>query len=263
MHQYRDLISRILKEGTVRNNRTGVDTVGIFGHQMRFDLTHGFPMVTGKYTPFKTMAKELLWFISGSDNVRPLQEQGVKIWNEWAAEDGSLGPVYGYQWRNWGGDQLLKAIEKLKRKPDDRRIIVSAWNVAELDEMALPPCHMMFHFSTQKVEPFGRGLSCLMYQRSCDVFLGVPFNIASYSLLTHMVAQVVGMKPLEFIWVGGDCHLYVNHLKQVEEYMQRPHYQLPTLVLNEDVTHIDNFTIDDMYLENYEHGDHISAPIAV
>ncbi|MEU2348589.1 thymidylate synthase [Modestobacter sp. NPDC049651] len=230
--QYEDLLRRVLETGTPKSDRTGTGTLSLFGERLRYDLSQGFPLVTTKKVHFKSVAYELLWFLRGEGNVRWLQEHGVTIWDEWAAEDGSLGPVYGVQWRSWptpdGGtvDQLAQVLETLRRDPDSRRMLVSAWNVAALPEMALAPCHALFQFHVAD----GR-LSCQLYQRSADLFLGVPFNIASYALLTQMVAQQVGLEPGDFIWVGGDCHVYTNHLDQVREQLTREPRPFPRLTI--------------------------------
>lgn len=253
MRNYLDLVDRILTEGVEKSDRTGTGTRSVFGHQMRWDLAEGFPLVTTKKIHLKSVIGELLWFISGSTNVRWLQENGVSIWNEWADDNGELGPVYGYQWRSWPAadgrhiDQLAQVIEQLKANPDSRRHVVSAWNVGSLDEMALQPCHTLFQFWV------GNGkLSCQMYQRSADVFLGVPFNIASYALLTHMVAQVCGFEVGDFIITFGDAHLYLNHLEQAQLQLTREPKGLPRLVLNPEVRSIDEFGFEDISVEGYD-----------
>lgn len=253
MRNYLDLVDRILTEGVEKSDRTGTGTRSVFGHQMRWDLAEGFPLVTTKKIHLKSVIGELLWFISGSTNVRWLQENGVSIWNEWADESGELGPVYGYQWRSWPAadgrhiDQLAQVIEQLKANPDSRRHVVSAWNVGSLDEMALQPCHTLFQFWV------GNGkLSCQMYQRSADVFLGVPFNIASYALLTHMVAQVCGFEVGDFIITFGDAHLYLSHLEQAQLQLTREPKGLPRLVLNPEVRSIDGFGFEDISVEGYD-----------
>ena len=264
MREYLDLMQRILDEGVEKSDRTGTGTISVFGHQMRFDLSEGFPVVTTKKVHLKSVIHELLWFISGETNIGYLQENGVRIWNEWADENGDLGPVYGKQWRKWASnegeiiDQINNAIELIKGNPQSRRIIVSAWNVGELEKMALMPCHAFFQFYVRDGK-----LSCQLYQRSADAFLGVPFNISSYSLLTCMMAQVCGLKPGEFIWTGGDCHLYTNHLEQAKLQISRKPLKLPKLILNSEVKNIDDFSFDDIRIVDYEHHPHISAPISI
>lgn len=261
MKQYLDLLQDIMDNGVDKLDRTGVGTRSVFGRQMRFDLNKGFPLVTTKKVHLKSIIHELLWFIKGSTNIKYLQDNGVRIWNEWADENGDLGPVYGSQWRNWNGegiDQLAEVIDKLKHNPNDRRMIVSAWNVGKIAEMRLPPCHMMFQFYVA-----GNKLSCMLYQRSCDMFLGVPFNIASYALLTMMIAQVCGLEPGEFIHTLGDTHIYHNHFEQVREQLSRQPLPLPVMKLNPAVKNIDDFTYDDFTLEGYESYGKLAAPVAV
>ena len=264
MREYLDLMQRILDEGVEKSDRTGTGTISVFGHQMRFDLSEGFPVVTTKKVHLKSVIHELLWFISGETNIGYLQENGVRIWNEWADENGDLGPVYGKQWRRWKTqdgtevDQLAKAIEMIKTNPNSRRIIVSAWNAGELDEMALMPCHAFFQFRVASGK-----LDCQLYQRSADVFLGVPFNIASYALLTHMVAQVCGLEAGEFVHTIGDAHLYLNHLEQAKLQLSREPLSLPKLHLDQNIMNIDEFTYESITVEGYEHHPHISAPISV
>lgn len=264
MKQYLDLARRILSEGNKRGDRTGTGTISVFGHQMTFDLAEGFPLLTTKKLHTKSIIYELLWFLKGSTNVHWLQEHGVRIWNEWADENGELGPVYGHQWRSWpdekGGsiDQIANVIEQIKTHPESRRLIVNAWNVAEVDEMKLPPCHVLFQFYVAD-----GALSCQLYQRSGDVFLGVPFNIASYALLTMMVAQVCGLKPGKFVHTLGDAHIYLNHLDQIREQLTRPPYPLPTMRLNPAITDINDFTFEDFSLENYQAWPHIKGEVSV
>lgn len=263
MKQYHDLMWHILANGTRKNDRTGTGTLSVFGHQMRFDLMEGFPLVTTKKIHLKSVIHELLWMIKGDTNVKYLNDNGVSIWDEWASDSGELGPVYGAQWRSWYHegfpiDQLNEVIEEIKTNPDSRRLIVSAWNVGLIDDMALPPCHVLFQFYVAN----GR-LSCQLYQRSADVFLGVPFNIASYSLLTMMIAHVVGLQPGEFIWTGGDCHLYSNHFDQAQEQLVRECKRLPDMLLNCEHDSIDDFVYDDFELINYDPWPAIKAPVAV
>jgi len=264
MKNYLELLHRVRHEGLEKGDRTGTGTLSLFGHQMRFDLAEGFPLVTTKKVHFKSVVHELLWFLAGSTNVAYLRENGVKIWDEWADERGELGPIYGYQWRSWpkpgGGhvDQLAEVIEGLRQKPDSRRHVVSAWNAADLEAMALQPCHVLFQFWV------GRGrLSCHLYQRSADLFLGVPFNVASYALLTTIVAQVVGLEPGEFIHSFGDVHLYLNHLEQADLQLEREPRPLPSLRLDPGVKSIDDFRYEHVTLENYDPHPAIRAPIAV
>ena len=264
MKQYLDLLNRILSEGTQKGDRTGTGTISIFGNQMRFNLEEGFPLLTTKKLHLKSIIYELLWFLNGDTNVHYLQEHGVRIWNEWADADGELGPVYGHQWRSWpdynGGtiDQLSNVVDQLKHNPDSRRMIVSAWNVAEVDSMALPPCHTMFQFYVAN----GR-LSLQLYQRSADTFLGVPFNIASYALLLQMMAQVTGLKAGDFIHTTGDTHLYLNHLDQARLQLTREPRQLPVMKINPDVKDIFSFRYDDFQLEGYDPWPHIKAEVSV
>ncbi len=264
VRQYLDLLSHVLEDGTTKGDRTGTGTLSVFGHQMRFDLAQGFPALTTKRLHMKSVVGELIWFLRGDTNVRWLQERGVKIWDEWADENGELGPVYGHQWRSWptpdgrSVDQIATVIESIRTNPDSRRHIVSAWNVADIENMALPPCHTMFQFYVAN----GR-LSCQLYQRSADVFLGVPFNIASYALLTMMVAQVCELEPGEFVHTLGDAHLYVNHLDQARLQLTREPRALPQLRINPDRKGIDDFVETDFELIGYDPHPGISAPIAV
>ena len=264
MHQYHDLLERILADGAEKRDRTGTGTLSVFGHQMRFNLAAGFPLLTTKKLALKSIIHELLWFLKGDTNIKYLKDHGVSIWDEWADENGDLGPVYGAQWRSWpapdGGsiDQIANVVEMIRRNPDSRRLIVSAWNPAEVDRMALPPCHCLFQFYVAN----GR-LSCQLYQRSADVFLGVPFNIASYALLTMMVAQVTGLKAGEFIHTLGDAHLYSNHLEQARLQLTRAPRALPTMTLNPDVTDLLTFRFEDFTLSNYDPHPHIKAEVAV
>ncbi|KPN21889.1 MULTISPECIES: thymidylate synthase [Arthrobacter] len=261
---YEDLLRDILAHGTPKSDRTGTGTRSVFGRQMRFDLSESFPLITTKRVHFKSVALELLWFLRGESNVRWLQERGVTIWDEWADDDGELGPVYGVQWRSWptpdGGqiDQIAKLIDGLKNNPDSRRHIVTAWNPAEVENMALPPCHAMFQFYVADGK-----LSCQLYQRSADTFLGVPFNIASYALLTLMVAQQVGLEPGEFVWTGGDVHIYDNHLDQVTEQLSRSPFPYPKLRLRRKPDSIFDYELDDFEVLDYQHHPGIKAPIAV
>jgi thymidylate synthase len=264
MRQYLDLMKKVLDCGLEKRDRTGTGTLSIFGHQMRFDLADGFPLVTTKKLHLKSIIHELLWFLKGDTNVRYLQEHGVRIWDEWADANGELGPVYGHQWRSWpnpdGGaiDQIAQLVADIKRNPDSRRLIVTAWNPADVPKMALPPCHCLFQFYVGE----GR-LSCQLYQRSADIFLGVPFNIASYALLTMMVAQVTDLEPGEFIHSFGDAHLYLNHLEQAREQLTRRPYPLPQMKLNPDVKDIFSFAYEDFTLVDYQAHPHIKAPVAV
>ncbi|AOX67447.1 thymidylate synthase [Curtobacterium sp. BH-2-1-1] len=260
---YEDLLRRVLTEGTPKGDRTGTGTRSLFGAQLRYDLSKGFPLVTTKRVHFKSVAYELLWFLRGDGNARWLQEHGVRIWNEWADEDGDLGPVYGVQWRSWPTpsgehvDQIAQVIEQITTNPDSRRLIVSAWNVADIPEMALAPCHAFFQFYVNDGK-----LSCQLYQRSADMFLGVPFNIASYALLTHMIAAQTGLEVGEFVWTGGDCHIYDNHVEQVEEQLSRTAYALPTLELAPRGS-IDDYEYADFTVVGYHHHPAITAAVAV
>lgn len=264
MRQYLELLEKVLREGVEKRDRTGTGTRSIFGHQMRFDLAKGFPLVTTKKVHLKSIIYELLWFLRGETNVHWLQEHGVTIWDEWADVNGELGPVYGYQWRSWPSqgdgtiDQISHLIRDIKKNPDSRRLIVTAWNPADVPKMALPPCHCLFQFYVAEGK-----LSCQLYQRSADIFLGVPFNIASYALLTMMVAQVTGLKPGEFVHSFGDAHLYLNHIEQAELQLSRAPYPLPVMTLNPAVTDIFGFRYEDFTLENYQAHPGIKAPIAV
>ena len=264
MKQYLELVRHVLEHGTFKGDRTGTGTKSVFGYQMRFNMADGFPLLTTKKVHLKSIIHELLWFLQGSTNVHYLQENGVRIWNEWAADDGELGPIYGYQWRSWpnydGGhiDQIANVVEQIKHNPDSRRLIVSAWNVAQVPQMALPPCHTLFQFYVADGK-----LSLQLYQRSGDIFLGVPFNIASYALLLLMVAQVTGLEPGEYIHTLGDAHIYSNHFDQVNEQLQRTPRQLPRMVLNPDVKSIFDFRYDDFKLEDYDPYPPIKGVVAV
>lgn len=264
MTQYETLLRHVLENGVRKSDRTGTGTLSTFGNQMRFDLRDGFPLITTKKLHFKSIAYELLWFLRGDTNIKFLHDNGISIWDEWMQAGGELGPVYGYQWRSWPApdgqhiDQLSQVIESIKKSPDSRRLLVSAWNVADLGKMALPPCHVLFQFYVAE----GR-LSCMMYQRSADMFLGVPFNIASYALLTMMVAQVTGYEPGEFIHALADTHIYINHLDQVKEQLSRTTRPYPTLKLNPDVKSIYDFRYEDFILDGYDPHPSIKAPIAV
>lgn len=264
MKQYLDLLNRILSEGTRKEDRTGTGTISVFGHQMRFNLKEGFPLLTTKKLHLKSIIYELLWFLQGNTNVKYLQDHGVRIWNEWADENGELGPVYGHQWRSWpdynGGviDQISNVVEQIKKNPDSRRLIVSAWNVAEVDSMALPPCHTLFQFYVADGK-----LSLQLYQRSADTFLGVPFNIASYALLLQMMAQVTGLKPGEFVHTTGDTHVYTNHLEQVQLQLTRAPRTLPVMRINPEVKSIFDFQYEDFVLENYDPWPHIAGKVSV
>ncbi len=261
MKQYLDLLRDIMENGVDKMDRTGTGTRSVFGRQMRFDLNKGFPLVTTKKVHLKSIIHELLWFIKGDTNVKYLQENGVRIWNEWADENGDLGPVYGSQWRNWNGegiDQLAEVVNKLKNNPNDRRIIVSAWNVSKIPEMKLPPCHMMFQFYVANNK-----LSCMLYQRSCDMFLGVPFNIASYALLTMMLAQVCGLELGEFVHTLGDTHIYHNHFEQVKEQLSREPLPLPRMKINPNVKDINDFKYEDFELVDYQCHGKLEGKVAV
>ncbi len=264
MQQYLDMMRLVRETGARKEDRTGTGTLSVFGHQMRFDLGQGFPLVTTKKLHLRSIIHELLWFLSGDSNIRYLKENGVSIWDEWADENGDLGPVYGVQWRSWPTpdgrkiDQIEQVMDQLRNNPDSRRIILSAWNVAEIDNMALPPCHCLFQFYVADGK-----LSCQLYQRSCDIFLGVPFNIASYALLTHMLAQQADLNVGEFIWTGGDCHLYLNHLEQADEQLAREPLPLPTLAIKRRPPSIFDYEYDDFEFLNYEAHPHIKAAVAV
>lgn len=264
MQQYLDLLTRVLDEGTLKDDRTGTGTKSVFGHQMRFDLNKGFPVLTTKKLHLRSIIHELLWFLQGNTNVKYLQENNVRIWNEWADENGELGPVYGYQWRSWPGrdgehiDQISQIIESIKNNPNSRRHIVNAWNVGEIKNMALPPCHILFQFYVANGK-----LSCQLYQRSADIFLGVPFNIASYALLTMMVAQVTGLKLGEFIHSLGDAHIYLNHLDQVNLQLTRKPFDLPQMHINPNIKSIFDFKYEDFELKNYEAHPSIKGEISV
>lgn len=273
MRQYHDLLERVLTEGVRKDDRTGTGTLAVFGHQMRFDLGAGFPLVTTKKLHLKSIIHELIWFLRGDTNIAYLRENGVSIWDEWADENGDLGPVYGRQWRSWPApaengspatiDQIAWVVNEIRRNPDSRRLVVSAWNPADIPKMALAPCHCLFQFFVQPSED-GRGkLSCQLYQRSADVFLGVPFNIASYALLTHMVAQVTGLGVGDFVHSLGDTHLYVNHIEQAKLQLTREPYGMPTLSLNPEVARLEDFRFEDITIEGYQAHPAIKAPIAV
>lgn len=264
MRQYHDLMKEVLEKGVQKSDRTGTGTISIFGHQMRFNLAEGFPMVTTKKLHLKSIILELLWFLKGSTDNNWLKERGVSIWNEWAAPDGDLGPIYGYQWRSWPApngehiDQIAEVVETLKKNPDSRRIIVSAWNVADIPRMALAPCHAFFQFYVADGK-----LSCQLYQRSADIFLGVPFNIASYALLTHMMAQQCNLEVGDFVWTGGDCHLYSNHLEQVDLQLSRDFFPLPKLNILRKPDSIFDYEFEDFEIAGYESHSAIKAPVAV
>ena len=264
MKQYHDLLQHLLDNGVKKEDRTGTGTYSVFGHQMRFNLAEGFPLMTTKKLHTRSIFHELLWFLKGDTNIAYLKENGVSIWDEWADENGNLGPVYGYQWRSWPNpdgsatDQIVNLVNGLKNNPNSRRHIVSAWNPSFIEEMALPPCHCLFQFYVAEGK-----LSCQLYQRSCDTFLGVPFNIASYALLVHMIAQVCDLEVGDFVWTGGDVHLYTNHVDQAKLQLTREHRALPTLKLNPNVKDLFAFTIDDISIENYDPHPHIKAAVAV
>ena len=264
MRQYLNLMRHVRDNGTVKGDRTGTGTVSVFGHQMRFDLSEGFPLVTTKKLHLRSIIHELLWFLTGDSNIRYLKENGVSIWDDWANEDGDLGPVYGVQWRSWptpdgrNVDQISQIMQQLKETPDSRRILLSAWNVGEIENMALPPCHCLFQFYVADGK-----LSCQLYQRSCDIFLGVPFNIASYALLTHMLAQQADLAVGDFVWTGGDCHLYSNHLEQADEQLGREILPLPRLAIKRRPDSIFDYRFDDFEILNYESHPHIKAAVAV
>lgn len=264
MKQYLDLMRHVRDNGTAKGDRTGTGTLSVFGHQMRFDLSDGFPLVTTKKLHLRSIIHELLWFLSGDSNIRYLKENGVSIWDDWADENGDLGPVYGVQWRRWPTpngetvDQISQIMKQLRESPDSRRILLSAWNVAEIENMALPPCHCLFQFYVADGK-----LSCQLYQRSCDIFLGVPFNIASYALLTHILAQQADLDVGDFVWTGGDCHLYSNHLEQTDLQLSRDVLPLPTLAINRRPDSIFDYHFDDFEIQGYESHPHIKAPIAV
>ena len=264
MKQYLDLLDRILKEGTVKEDRTGTGTMNVFGHQMRFNLEEGFPLLTTKKWHLKSIIYELLWFLQGDTNVKYLQDHGVRIWNEWADENGDLGHIYGYQWRSWPKadgtflDQITQVVEGIKHSPDSRRLIVSAWNAGDIENMALPPCHALFQFYVANGK-----LSCQLYQRSADTFLGVPFNIASYALLTLMMAQVCGLKPGEFVHTLGDTHIYLNHIEQVKLQLTREPRRLPRMIINPEVKSIFDFKYEDFELQDYDPHPHIKGAISV
>jgi thymidylate synthase len=264
MRQYLDFMRHVYEHGNEKTDRTGTGTRSVFGYQMRFNLQEGFPLLTTKKLHIKSIVHELIWFLAGSTNIAYLKEHGVKIWDEWADANGDLGPIYGYQWRSWPTpsgehiDQITQVVDQIKNTPDSRRLIVSAWNVADIPQMKLPPCHAFFQFYVADGK-----LSCQLYQRSADIFLGVPFNIASYALLTHMVAQQTGLEVGDFIWTGGDCHLYSNHLDQVKEQLSRTPDTLPTLVIARKPESLFDYKFDDFSIDNYNPQAHIKAPVAV
>jgi thymidylate synthase len=264
MRQYLDFLSHILDHGVTKSDRTGVGTISLFGHQMRFDLSKGFPMVTTKKLHTRSIIHELLWFLTGDTNVKYLRDNGVTIWDEWADSDGDLGPVYGKQWRSWETpegkaiDQISDVVAQIKKNPDSRRLIVSAWNVGEIPFMALPPCHLLFQFYVADGK-----LSCQLYQRSCDAGLGVPFNIASYALLTHMVAQQCDLKVGDFVWTGGDCHIYLNHVEQIKTQLTREPFPLPKLVIKRRPESLFDYRFEDFEIVGYQSHPHIAMPVAV
>ncbi len=264
MHQYLSLMREVRENGIRKEDRTGTGTLSMFGYQMRFDLSEGFPVITTKKLHLRSIIHELLWFLRGDSNIKYLKENGVSIWDEWADDDGELGPVYGVQWRNWptpdgrSVDQISQIMQQLRENPDSRRIILSAWNVGEIDNMALPPCHCLFQFWVAEGK-----LSCQLYQRSCDIFIGVPFNIASYALLTHMLAQQADLVVGDFVWTGGDCHLYNNHLEQADEQLQREPLPLPRLAIKRRPPSIFDYEFEDFEILNYESHPHIRAAVAV
>lgn len=264
MHQYLSLMQHVRDTGVRKGDRTGTGTLSVFGHQMRFNLSEGFPLVTTKKLHLRSIIHELLWFLSGDSNIKYLKDNGVSIWDAWAGEDGDLGPVYGVQWRSWptpsgeNVDQISQVVQQIRETPDSRRIIVSAWNVSEIENMALPPCHCLFQFYVADGK-----LSCQLYQRSCDIFLGVPFNIASYALLTHMIAQQTDLGVGDFVWTGGDCHLYSNHLEQTDEQLQREPLPLPRLAIKRRPDSLFDYKFDDFEILNYESHPHIRGAIAV
>ena len=264
MRQYLDLMRHVRDNGTVKEDRTGTGTVSVFGHQMRFDLSEGFPLVTTKKLHLRSIIHELLWFLTGDSNIKYLKDNGVSIWDDWADDNGDLGPVYGVQWRNWPTpdgrsiDQIWQIMQQLRESPHSRRIMLSAWNVGEIENMALPPCHCLFQFYVADGK-----LSCQLYQRSCDIFLGVPFNIASYALLTHMLAQQADLDVGDFVWTGGDCHLYSNHLEQADEQLSRKLLALPQLAIKRRPNNIFDYQYEDFEIVNYESHPHIKAAVAV
>tara|TARA_B110000438_G_scaffold191123_1_gene182755 strand:+ start:292 stop:1086 length:795 start_codon:yes stop_codon:yes gene_type:complete len=264
MRQYLDLMRHVRDNGTVKEDRTGTGTVSVFGHQMRFDLSEGFPLVTTKKLHLRSIIHELLWFLTGDSNIKYLKDNGVSIWDDWADDNGDLGPVYGVQWRNWPTpdgrsiDQISQIMQQLRESPHSRRIMLSAWNVGEIESMALPPCHCLFQFYVADGK-----LSCQLYQRSCDIFLGVPFNIASYALLTHMLAQQADLDVGDFVWTGGDCHLYSNHLEQADEQLSRKLLALPQLAIKRRPNSIFDYQYEDFEIVNYESHPHIKAAVAV
>jgi thymidylate synthase len=264
MQAYLDMMRHVLERGAQKSDRTGTGTLSVFGHQMRFDLAEGFPLVTTKKLHLKSIIHELIWFLQGDTNIKYLTDNGVSIWNEWADENGNLGPVYGHQWRSWPThdgkrfDQIADVIARIKKDPDSRRLIVSAWNVADIPQMALAPCHALFQFYVANGK-----LSCQLYQRSADIFLGVPFNIASYALLTHMIAQQCDLDVGDFVWTGGDCHLYSNHLEQTREQLSRTSFPLPKLNINRKPASIFDYTFDDFEIVGYQSHAHIKAPVAI